>query len=36
MLVVMAPNKGAAKKKEKGDQPEGRAPAEKAEPQVSK
>ncbi|HSK88311.1 MAG TPA: translation initiation factor IF-3 [Anaerolineales bacterium] len=38
MLVVMAPNKGAAKKKEKGEQPEGRAqaPAEKAEPQASK
>jgi len=34
MLVVMAPNKGAAKKKEKGDQPESRA--EKAEPQASK
>ena len=34
MLVVMAPNKGAAKKKEKGEQPEGRA--EKAEPQASK
>jgi translation initiation factor IF-3 len=31
MLVVMAPNKGGGKKKEKGEQPEGRgqAPAEK-------
>ncbi|HSK87100.1 MAG TPA: translation initiation factor IF-3 [Anaerolineales bacterium] len=38
MLVVMAPNKGVAKKKEKGEQPEGRAqaPVEKAEPQASK
>ncbi len=31
MLVVMAPNKGGAKKKEKGDQ----APGEKAEPSRS-
>jgi translation initiation factor IF-3 len=32
MLVVMSPNKSAAKKKEKGEQPEGRpqTPAEKA------
>ena len=31
MLVVMAPNKGGAKKKDKGEQPDGRAqaPAEK-------
>jgi translation initiation factor IF-3 len=38
MLVVLAPNKGGAKKKEKGDQPEGRAqaPAEKTSAEPSR
>ncbi|HJS19020.1 MAG TPA: translation initiation factor IF-3 [Anaerolineales bacterium] len=38
MLVVLAPNKGGAKKKEKSEQPEGRtqAPAEKASAEPSR